>query len=80
MYRLMGVRFAAEGYTCVIPSMNLHPYSDAKEQAKQVQEAIFWARKTFNTANIVVMGHSSGAHVTALATCTKMASKEKVVS
>jgi len=78
MYRLMGLRFASEGYTCVIPSMNLHPYSDAKEQAKQVQEAISWAKKTFNTANIVAMGHSSGAHVTALATCTKMAFKEKM--
>lgn len=71
IYRLVGERIAAEGYTCLVVGYRRYPRANMDEQIKDVGLALRWAAESaeFGGAGRIrhVFGHSSGAHVASMA-------------
>lgn len=65
MYKFIGEAFSSEGYTTLIPNYRVYPeviYPDFMEDAAK---AVAHASETYNRP-IVLVGHSAGAHISAL--------------
>lgn len=69
IYRLVGERIAAEGFTCLVLGYRRYPRASIAEQVDDVDLALRWAAESAELAGraLHVLGHSSGAHVTCMA-------------
>lgn len=82
IYRRLGRRFAARGFVTLVMSYRLAPDHRHPAQVRDVARAIAWAwRHAGNLGGrrdrIFLMGHSSGAHLIALAVCDPLWLKEQ---
>ena len=72
LYRLLGRQFQRRGIVCVVMGYPTWPEADANAQSISVRKAIDWTERhatKFGAArvpHISVIGHSSGAHISAL--------------
>ncbi len=71
LYRWVGQGLAAQGFIAVLPNYGLMPERRFPEFVGDVARAVAHARTQFaawggDTARIVLMGHSAGAHIAAL--------------
>ncbi|MEO1206204.1 MAG: alpha/beta hydrolase [Pseudomonadota bacterium] len=68
IYRFVGDAFASRGYTTVIPDYRLYPDVQFPAFVDDVAMAYRWAEKNLLRPGqqIVMIGHSAGAHMTAL--------------
>ncbi|KAG8467170.1 hypothetical protein KFE25_000486 [Diacronema lutheri] len=69
IYRLVGERLAAEGFTCLVLGYRRYPRASMEEQVNDVARALEWAADSaeFGERARHVLGHSSGAHVASMA-------------
>lgn len=72
-YRFVADAFTAEGYAVVIADYRLYPGVKFPAIIGDVRDAVDWvtrhgAEHALNTNALVLMGHSAGAHMTALLT------------
>ena len=70
-YSCLGASLAAEGVLAVVPAYRLYPAANPGEQAGDLGKALSWAmdnaaRFGGDSANLTLIGHSSGAHLCAL--------------
>jgi acetyl esterase/lipase len=69
IYRLVGHRFAEEGFTCVVIGYRRYPRANIDEMVEDVGLALRWASESaeFRARSRHLLGHSSGAHVALMA-------------
>ena len=65
MYKFVGEAFASNGYTAVIPNYRVYPDVIYPDFAVDAAKAVAWAHAKYNRP-IVMIGHSAGAHISAL--------------
>ncbi|KAJ1624534.1 Alpha/Beta hydrolase protein [Pavlovales sp. CCMP2436] len=68
IYRLVGHRLSAEGFTCILVGYRRYPRASIDEQVDDVGLALRWAAESaeFGGRPRHLWGHSSGAHVCAM--------------
>lgn len=71
-YRFVGEALARQGFVAVLPDYRLHPEARFPEFVVDGARAVAWVRQNIaayrgDPARIVVMGHSAGAHIAAMA-------------
>ncbi len=74
-YEFVAHALASEGYTTVVPNYRLHPEVVYPDIVNDVRDAVVYLRDNSETlglasTDIVLMGHSSGAHAAALLTAS----------
>ena len=67
MYRLTALPFLQKGYRVAILGYRLYPQASVEGQANDVSRGIRYISETYNARKTVVIGHSSGAHISLLA-------------
>jgi acetyl esterase/lipase len=65
-YRLFAEEMASRGICCVVPGYSYYPEGDCFSQAECVGRVLQWVQSWAAQAPVVVVGHSSGAHISAL--------------
>lgn len=70
-YRLFGRMMAARGYAVVVPDYHLYPHATFPAFVEDGARAFKWmhdhaAQLGGNSARLFIMGHSAGAHISAL--------------
>ncbi len=65
MYKFIGEAFSSEGYTTLIPNYRVYPDVIYPEFLSDAAKAVAHAAKTYDRP-IVLVGHSAGAHMSAL--------------
>ncbi|MBA3889183.1 MAG: alpha/beta hydrolase [Gemmatimonadaceae bacterium] len=70
-YRVLGDALTKQGWVAVIPEYRLHPAVDYPAWVDDAADAVRWARDNIarfggDSTNIVVIGHSAGAHTATL--------------
>ena len=78
MYRLLGHSLQSQNINVVVPSYPTYPESDALEQASCIRQCIRWCKDHITTDRIYLIGHSSGAHICALALTDGCCGLEKI--
>jgi acetyl esterase/lipase len=76
MYRFIGAGLASRGFTTVVPDYRLFPDVQFPAFVEDAARAYGWVADHLKSANgrprdIIVMGHSAGAHIGALMTLDK---------
>jgi acetyl esterase/lipase len=68
IYRLVGRRLSAEGFTCLLVGYRRYPRASMDEQIADVGLALRWAAESaeFGSRPRHLWGHSSGAHICAM--------------
>lgn len=74
-YEFVAHALASEGYTTVVPNYRLYPEVVYPDIVNDVRDAVVYLRENsevlaLNSTDIVLMGHSSGAHTAALLTAS----------
>ena len=65
-YRLFAEEIARRGICCVVPGYSYYPAGDCFSQAECIGKVLEWVETWAEQAPVVVVGHSSGAHISAL--------------
>ena len=69
-YRFIAQPFSENGFTTVIPNYRLYPEVRFPDFNKDVAKAVAWVHRNLSNStgpkNIVLVGHSAGAHIAAL--------------
>ncbi len=70
-YREWARTFAKDGVVAVVPSFRLWPNANASDEANDVADAVAWTHRNIalfggRGDHLVIVGHSSGAHLAAL--------------
>ncbi len=68
-YRFVGRTFALRGYTTVIPDYRVYPEVKFPTFIEDLAQSVKWAHdnlKEREDSKIILIGHSAGAHITAL--------------
>ena len=69
-YRFIAQPFSENGFTTVIPNYRLYPEVRFPDFNKDVAKAVAWVHRNLSNStgpkNIILVGHSAGAHIAAL--------------
>ena len=69
-YRFIAQPFADAGFIAIVPNYRLYPEVRFPEFNNDVAKAIAWVHRNFSNSedlkNIILVGHSAGAHIAAL--------------
>ncbi|MDC0158814.1 alpha/beta hydrolase [Rhodospirillaceae bacterium] len=69
-YRFIAQPFVSQGYTTIVPDYRLYPEVQFPAFVDDIAKAAVWAHRRYeqkdNPRKIILVGHSAGAHITAL--------------
>ena len=69
-YRFIAQPFTNAGFVTIVPNYRLYPEVRFPEFNKDVAKAVAWVHQNFSRSkdskNIILVGHSAGAHIAAL--------------
>ncbi|CAG8672405.1 4291_t:CDS:2, partial [Paraglomus occultum] len=71
LYSLLALRLRSMGYVVVVPNFTLYPQGKVEDMLSDLKRVLVWTKEYIQNyhgdpKNIYMMGHSSGAHLSAL--------------
>jgi acetyl esterase/lipase len=80
-HKFVGQTFASKGFVVVVPDYRVYPEVKYPEFVRDAAAAFAWTRREIpryagNSAHLVLMGHSAGAHIAAMLTYNERFLKE----
>lgn len=77
LYPLLGRSLANMGYLVLVPNYRIHPHGSVEDMVEDVQEMVLFAQQHGHAyggdpTQLVLAGHSAGAHLCSLALCVAL--------
>ncbi|CAG8670786.1 3764_t:CDS:2, partial [Paraglomus occultum] len=71
LYSLLALRLRSMGYVVVVPNFTLYPQGKVEDMLSDLKRVLVWTKEHIQNyhgdpKDIYMMGHSSGAHLSAL--------------